>query len=247
MMGRRRKEEERNREREEGRGGGGGGKDKAKVARRTTRGRREQENTRRSAAINNLSVARCFTAKNALEESLSGEPCSEEEDVSEEEYTPSEQENVTSSSEEEEGGGEGEEGEEEEGEGKEGEEEEEEEGGDEEENLLVAPETFLSRNGKITWSSTPYQTIPLQQQQPWPPGPTAYVASNVCDIISTFRLFLTPEIDKIMLEEHYHEGLRKYGRDSWKQMDEIDLHAYVGLFILASVYRSRGEATASPR
>ncbi|KAE8278080.1 hypothetical protein D5F01_LYC23851 [Larimichthys crocea] len=41
------------------------------------------------------------------------------------------------------------------------------------------------------------------------------------------------------------ESLRKYGRHSWKRMDEIDLHAYMGLLILAGVYRSRGEAPAS--
>ncbi|KAE8278160.1 hypothetical protein D5F01_LYC23748 [Larimichthys crocea] len=62
--------------------------------------------------------------------------------------------------------------------------------------------------------------------------------------ISSFCLFLTPEIDKI-LEETNRESLRKYGRHSWKRMDEIDLHAYMGLLILAAVYRSRGEAPAS--
>lgn len=40
------------------------------------------------------------------------------------------------------------------------------------------------------------------------------------------------------------EGYQKYG-DSWKRMDETDLHAHIGLLILADVYRSRGEAAAS--
>ncbi|XP_068451616.1 piggyBac transposable element-derived protein 4-like [Clinocottus analis] len=40
------------------------------------------------------------------------------------------------------------------------------------------------------------------------------------------------------------EGSRKHG-DGWKGMDETDLRAYVGLLILAGVYRSRGEAAAS--
>ena len=35
-----------------------------------------------------------------------------------------------------------------------------------------------------------------------------------------------------------------YG-DNWKRMDESDLYAYIGLLILAGVYRSRGEATCS--
>ncbi|XP_029986470.1 piggyBac transposable element-derived protein 4-like, partial [Sphaeramia orbicularis] len=127
--------------------------------------------------------------------------------------------------------------------------------------LHVARETFPSRNGKITWSSTPYETTPSQrrqqqqqqqqqqqeqrEQRPWTPGPTALAVSEARDVISTFYLFLTPEIDKIILEETNREGLRKHGRDGWRRMDEIDLHAYVGLLILAGVYRSRGEATAS--
>ncbi|XP_030006547.1 LOW QUALITY PROTEIN: piggyBac transposable element-derived protein 4-like [Sphaeramia orbicularis] len=84
-----------------------------------------------------------------------------------------------------------------------------------------------------------------QPQQPWPPGPTALAVSKARDVISTFYLFLTPEIDKIILEETNREGLRKRGRDGWRHMDEIDLHAYVGPLILAGVYRSRGKATAS--
>ena len=40
------------------------------------------------------------------------------------------------------------------------------------------------------------------------------------------------------------KGFRKHG-DKWKRMDEIDLHVYIGLLILAGVYRSRGEATCS--
>jgi hypothetical protein len=35
-----------------------------------------------------------------------------------------------------------------------------------------------------------------------------------------------------------------YG-DNWKRLDEIDLRAYIGLLILAGVYRSRGEATCN--
>ncbi|XP_027132677.1 piggyBac transposable element-derived protein 4, partial [Larimichthys crocea] len=124
---------------------------------------------------------------------------------------------------------------------------------EQEENVRrLATKKVLGETRKITWSSAPYQTIPLQQQQqrqqqqqPWPPGPTVYAASNVRDIVSAFRLFLTPEIDKIILEETNREGFRKYGKNSWKRMDEIDLHAYMGLLILAGVYRSRGEATAS--
>ncbi|KAJ8398088.1 hypothetical protein AAFF_G00431650 [Aldrovandia affinis] len=70
------------------------------------------------------------------------------------------------------------------------------------------------------------------------PGPTRYAVSHAHDIASTFYLFITPAIEKIILEMTNLEGFRKYG-DSWKRMDETDLHAYIGLLILAGVYRSR--------
>lgn len=61
---------------------------------------------------------------------------------------------------------------------------------------------------------------------------------------STFRMFITPEIEKIILDTTNLQGSRTYG-DGWKGMDETNLRAYVGLLILAGVYRSRGEAAAS--
>lgn len=109
------------------------------------------------------------------------------------------------------------------------------------ENAGVTRESFVSRN----WYSAPCEGSPTRRQQPCPPGPTAYVVSNAQDILSMFYLFLTPEMDKIILEETNREGLRRYRRERWRGMDEVDLHAYVGLLILAGVYRSRGEATAS--
>ena len=64
------------------------------------------------------------------------------------------------------------------------------------------------------------------------------------DITSTFYMFITPAIEKIILEMTNSERFRKYG-DNWKRMDEIDLHAYIGLLILECVFKSRGEATCS--
>lgn len=65
------------------------------------------------------------------------------------------------------------------------------------------------------------------------PGPTAYAVTHTRDIASTFHQFVTPAIERIILEiTNLH-------------MDATDLCAYVGLLILAGVYRSRGEAAAS--
>ncbi|XP_022609640.1 piggyBac transposable element-derived protein 4-like, partial [Seriola dumerili] len=112
---------------------------------------------------------------------------------------------------------------------------------------LKLKETFLSKNGKITWSSAAYDQHGRHAEQnviKMTPGPTRYAVSHAHDIVSTFYLFITPAIEKIILEMTNLEGFCKYG-DSWKKMDETDLQAYLGLLILAGVYRSRGEAAAS--
>ncbi|XP_042158958.1 piggyBac transposable element-derived protein 4-like [Oncorhynchus tshawytscha] len=76
------------------------------------------------------------------------------------------------------------------------------------------------------------------------PGPTAYAATQARDIASAFHLFVTPAIERIIVEMTNLHGARKYG-DGWRPMDATDLRAYLGLLILAGVYRSRGEAAAS--
>ncbi|KAL7867627.1 hypothetical protein SRHO_G00090110 [Serrasalmus rhombeus] len=107
-------------------------------------------------------------------------------------------------------------------------------------------ETFLSKNGKIAWSSSNSDSNQGRTAASniirMTPGPTRYSAAHVQDISSTFLLFITPAIEKIILENTKLEGFRKYG-ENWKNMDEIDLRGYIGLLILAGVYRSRGEAT----
>lgn len=61
---------------------------------------------------------------------------------------------------------------------------------------------------------------------------TTYAFSHACDIASKFYLFNTPAIEKILLYVTNVEGFRQYG-DRWKGMDDADLHAYIGLLILA--------------
>ena len=77
------------------------------------------------------------------------------------------------------------------------------------------------------------------------PGPTAYDLSRARDIASTFQLFVTLEIERIIVDMTNLHGARKYSDDGWRAMNATDLRAYVGLLILAGVYRSRGEAAAS--
>lgn len=111
-------------------------------------------------------------------------------------------------------------------------------------------ETLLSKNGKIEWSPVAYgprrrgARVIRRAGPDETPGPTAYAAAHALDIASTFKLFVTPAIERIILEMTNLHGARKYG-DGWRAMDATDLRAYVGLLILAGVYRSRGEAAAS--
>ncbi|XP_062409077.1 piggyBac transposable element-derived protein 4-like [Sardina pilchardus] len=107
--------------------------------------------------------------------------------------------------------------------------------------------TLLSKNKTLTWSVSP----PVQQGRLGAanvirmiPGPTRYAVSRVQDIKSTFELFITPAIQNIILQMTNLEGSRVYG-DSWEVLDLTHLQAYIGLLILAGVYKSKGEATES--
>lgn len=57
-------------------------------------------------------------------------------------------------------------------------------------------------------------------------------------------VFITPAVEKIILEMIYPDGYCKY-EEIWKRMGQSDLYAYLGLLTLAGVYRSRGKTTAS--
>ncbi|XP_071029739.1 piggyBac transposable element-derived protein 4-like [Oncorhynchus clarkii lewisi] len=122
-----------------------------------------------------------------------------------------------------------------------------------EEEISSAPDQreppLLSKNGKIEWSPVAYGrrrgALAICHVGPdQTPGPTAYAATQARDIASAFHLFVTPAIERIIVEMTNLHGASKYG-DGWRPMDATDLRAYVGLLILAGVYRSRGEAAAS--
>lgn len=108
-------------------------------------------------------------------------------------------------------------------------------------------DTLLSKNGKLSWSRSPLEQqgrLSAANVIKMVPGPTRYAVSHVQDIKSAFELFITPSIEKDILEMTNLEGRRVYG-DSWKELDGTHLQAYIGLLILAGVYKSKGEATAS--
>ncbi|XP_039648491.1 uncharacterized protein LOC120554009 [Perca fluviatilis] len=83
-----------------------------------------------------------------------------------------------------------------------------------------------------------------QQQAPESPGPTEYATTRVRDILSTFDLLVTRRILEIAVTATNLEGPRKCGND-WKMTDATELRGYLGLLLLAGVYRSRNEALES--
>ncbi|XP_033943723.1 piggyBac transposable element-derived protein 4-like [Pseudochaenichthys georgianus] len=108
-------------------------------------------------------------------------------------------------------------------------------------------ETFMSKNGKIQWSSSPngrQATLSAANIMKAVPGPTRMAVSHVTDIKSAFELVISNTVLKIVLDMTNLEGRRVYGEE-WKELDEMHLHACLGLLILAGVYKSKDESTAS--
>uniref|UniRef100_A0A3Q3L0N4 Nucleolin n=1 Tax=Mastacembelus armatus TaxID=205130 RepID=A0A3Q3L0N4_9TELE len=107
-------------------------------------------------------------------------------------------------------------------------------------------EPFQSKSGHLLWSSSPQDRRSRARVKniKITPGPTRYATSRVDDIKSSFQLFLPESIEGIIVEMTNLEGKRVFG-DTWRKIDLVDLQAYIGLLILAGVYRSNNEATKS--
>ncbi|RXN33140.1 piggyBac transposable element-derived 4-like protein [Labeo rohita] len=111
-----------------------------------------------------------------------------------------------------------------------------------EEDADEEPNTYLSRNRSICWtSSPPPHAITSKTALQMTPEITRYACSHAEDIKSTFELFFTEEIQKIVLEMSNVEG-RQVFADEWKDLSLAD---HVGLLILSGVYRSKNEAMES--
>ena len=115
-----------------------------------------------------------------------------------------------------------------------------------EEEDAAEEEYFQSKDEKLIWSSTPPSDgrMLTAERETSSHGPTAYARSRISDIKSTFELFLPKPIEQIVLNMTNKEGPRVYGR-KWKRINGVDLQAYVGMLILAGLYRSSKEDTSS--
>ncbi|KAF0045693.1 hypothetical protein F2P81_002222 [Scophthalmus maximus] len=124
---------------------------------------------------------------------------------------------------------------------------EEEESTDEEESEEEDPaeseEYFQSKDETLIWSSIPPSdrrrmlTAERAERETSHHGPTTYARSRTDDIKSTFDLFLPKPLEEAVLNMTNKEGRRVYG-NKWRKLDRMDLQAYVGILILAGVYRS---------
>nr|XP_054602931.1 piggyBac transposable element-derived protein 4-like [Nothobranchius furzeri] len=106
---------------------------------------------------------------------------------------------------------------------------------------------WTSKDGKIKWSTSPHRSrgrLSSANVIKMTPGPTRFAVTRVDNIHSAFHLFIPSPIEKIILDMTNLEGRRVF-QQKWKPMDLTDLHAYIGILVLAGVYRSKGEANAS--
>ncbi|CAD7090716.1 unnamed protein product [Hermetia illucens] len=113
-----------------------------------------------------------------------------------------------------------------------------------EEIILEDLPEYLSRDKTIQWYEHPFRHSQRSTNPSLQPGITRYAASRISDIQSSFDLFLPPQLETIILRNTNREGRRVLGA-TFEDIDTPTLGAYIGLLILAGVYRSNNEATES--
>lgn len=105
-----------------------------------------------------------------------------------------------------------------------------------------APAGWISKNG-LMWNPTNAETLHHVPAATGYTGPTHYAAARICDPVSSFLIFVTDEIMLNIVSMTNLQGRRTI--ENWKDVDSDELRAYVGLLILAGVYRSKHESTLS--
>ncbi|XP_033971716.1 piggyBac transposable element-derived protein 4-like [Trematomus bernacchii] len=97
---------------------------------------------------------------------------------------------------------------------------------------------------KVFWSPTNTETLRyVPAARSLIPGPTHYAVARISDPASSFVLLLTDDILQHIVSMTNLHGRRSIAE--WRDMDTEELQAYVGLLILAGVYRSKNESTLS--
>lgn len=104
-----------------------------------------------------------------------------------------------------------------------------------------------SKDGNINWKLEPYAQTHRHSSSnviKTSQGPTRYATSQIKCIKSSFQAIFYSTIENKIIQATNIEGRRIYG-DDWKEFDNITFQAYIGLLLLAGVYKSNGEATKS--
>uniref|UniRef100_UPI003AB0FFAC piggyBac transposable element-derived protein 4-like n=1 Tax=Centroberyx gerrardi TaxID=166262 RepID=UPI003AB0FFAC len=118
------------------------------------------------------------------------------------------------------------------------------EDGEDTEETAGPSDEWKSKNGQIVWSPSHAETLRyFPAATGMTPGPTRYATARISTVKSCFDLFMTEEIIQLLLDMTNLQGRRAVA--DWKDIDATDLQAYIGLLILAGVYRSRNESTRS--
>lgn len=98
---------------------------------------------------------------------------------------------------------------------------------------------FVSKDGK-EWSPQPVQNPGGRARSEnvinLTPGTTRFAKSRVDNVKDAFLLFFPPPIEKIILKWSNEYALAKFGEE-YTPLDSNLLRAYIGVLILAGVYR----------
>ncbi|XP_051913269.1 piggyBac transposable element-derived protein 4-like [Hippocampus zosterae] len=102
---------------------------------------------------------------------------------------------------------------------------------------------WTSKDKKLMWHPTHEVAGHYAHPRIPTPGPTLYACARLTSPESAFALFIDDEIVEQIVEMTNLQGLRTSNR--WSLLTPQELRAYIGLLLLAGVYRSRHEATSS--
>ncbi|KAJ8389231.1 hypothetical protein AAFF_G00122510 [Aldrovandia affinis] len=106
----------------------------------------------------------------------------------------------------------------------------------------TAGSEWKAKNGQV-WSASHHETLRYFPATCRCPGPTRYAITRISNVTSAFNLFITKEIIQLVVEMTNLQGFRTV--TNWKETDSTEIQAFIGLVILAGVYRSRNEAVLS--
>ncbi|KAM4036366.1 LOW QUALITY PROTEIN: piggyBac transposable element-derived protein 4-like [Anomaloglossus baeobatrachus] len=118
---------------------------------------------------------------------------------------------------------------------------------DEETQTTSGIQEILSKNKDVIWNLQPFTQSGRMSSKDvikGTPGPTRYAISRIDDIQSAFKLFINITIQNIIIQMSNIEGQQVYG-EKWKTLDLTALNAFIGLLLLAGVYRSYCQSTST--